>query len=58
MVRAIVGTLLDVGRGKTTLDDFVRIIEQKERRAVGTSAPAKGLFLEQITYDYMRSVGE
>ena len=54
MVRAIVGTLLDVGRGKTTIDDFVRIIEQKERRAVGTSAPAKGLFLEQISYDYIK----
>jgi tRNA pseudouridine38-40 synthase len=54
MVRAIVGTLLDVGRGKTTFDDFLRIIEQKERRAVGTSAPAKGLFLEQISYDYIK----
>ena len=54
MVRAIVGTLLDVGRGKTTLDDFVRIIERKECRASGTSAPAKGLFLEQITYDYIK----
>jgi tRNA pseudouridine38-40 synthase len=54
MVRATVGTLLDVGRGKTSFDDFVRIIEQKERRAVGTSAPAKGLFLEQISYDYIK----
>jgi tRNA pseudouridine38-40 synthase len=55
MVRAIVGTLLDVGRGKTTVDDFVRIIEQKERRASGTSAPAKGLFLEQICYNYVKN---
>ena len=55
MVRAIVGTLLDVGRGKTTIDDFVRIIEQKERRASGTSAPAKGLFLEQIYYNYVKN---
>ena len=54
MVRAIVGALLNVGRGKTTIDDFVRIIEQKERRASGTSAPAKGLFLEQISYDYIK----
>jgi tRNA pseudouridine38-40 synthase len=54
MVRAIVGTLLDVGRGKTTVNDFVRIIEQKSCRAVGTSAPAKGLFLEWISYDYIK----
>ena len=54
MVRAIVGTLLDVGRSKTTVNDFVRIIEQKSCRAVGTSAPAKGLFLEWIRYDYIK----
>jgi tRNA pseudouridine38-40 synthase len=50
MVRAIVGTLLDVGRGKITVAGFVGIIEQKDRRAAGTSAPAKGLFLEQVCY--------
>ncbi|MDR3185053.1 MAG: tRNA pseudouridine(38-40) synthase TruA [Prevotellaceae bacterium] len=55
MVRAIVGTLLDVGRGKTPIDDFVRIIERKERRASGASAPAKGLFLEQICYNYVKN---
>ncbi|MDR3181198.1 MAG: tRNA pseudouridine(38-40) synthase TruA [Prevotellaceae bacterium] len=54
MVRAIVGTLLNVGRGKATVDDFVRIIEQKGRRAAGASAPAKGLFLEQVNYDYIK----
>lgn len=56
MVRAIVGTLLEVGRGKIGVDDFVRIIEQRERGAAGTSAPAKGLFLEEIQYEY--AVGE
>jgi len=50
MVRAIVGTLLDVGLGKITVDDFVRIIEQKDRCAAGTSAEAKGLFLVDIGY--------
>jgi tRNA pseudouridine38-40 synthase len=55
MVRAIVGTLLDVGRGKITVDDFVRIIERKECGAAGASAPAKGLFLEQIRYAYINS---
>jgi tRNA pseudouridine38-40 synthase len=54
MVRAIVGTLLDVGRGKMTVNDFVRIIEQKECPLAGASAPAKGLFLEQISYDYIK----
>lgn len=54
MVRAIVGTLLNVGRGKASVDDFVRIIEQKDHRAVGASAPAKGLFLEQINYEYIK----
>jgi tRNA pseudouridine38-40 synthase len=50
MVRAIVGTLLEVGRGKITVNDFVQIIEQRERGAAGTSALAKGLFLEGIRY--------
>lgn len=50
MVRAIVGTLIDVGRGKTTLDDFCNIIEKKSRSNAGDSMPAKALFLENIKY--------
>lgn len=50
MVRAIVGTLLDVGRGKITVDDFRNIIEAKDRCKAGTSAPAEGLALVDITY--------
>ncbi len=50
MVRAIVGTLIDVGRGKITEDDFVQIIEAKDRSLAGTSAPAEGLFLTNIEY--------
>jgi tRNA pseudouridine38-40 synthase len=50
MVRAIVGTLLDVGRGKITMDDFRNIIEAKDRCKAGTSAPAEGLALADITY--------
>ena len=50
MVRAIVGTLIDVGKEKLTLDDFKQIIESKDRCNAGTSAPAKGLFLTQVTY--------
>jgi tRNA pseudouridine38-40 synthase len=50
MVRAIVGTLLDTGRGKLTVDDFRKIIQSRNRSAAGTSAPAKGLFLTGIEY--------
>ena len=50
MVRAIVGTLLDVGRGKLTPGQFRKIIERKDRGAAGASAPAKGLFLVDIEY--------
>ncbi len=50
MVRAIVGTLLDVGNGKLTLEDFRRIIEIQNRGAAGASAPAQGLFLVDVEY--------
>ena len=50
MVRAIVGTLLDVGRGKITLDDFRNVIEAKDRNRAGASAPAHGLFLMDVEY--------
>ncbi|MCF6298094.1 MAG: tRNA pseudouridine(38-40) synthase TruA [Flavobacteriaceae bacterium] len=50
MVRAIVGTLLDVGQGKTSIDDFKKIIEDRDRTQAGVSAKAKGLFLTQVTY--------
>lgn len=50
MVRAIVGTLIEVGRGKIDLPRFRQIIELKDRCAAGTSAPAEGLFLAQVKY--------
>ena len=50
MVRAIVGTLLDVGQGKLSVEDFGHIIEQKNRCAAGTSVPGKALFLHDIVY--------
>lgn len=50
MVRAIVGTLVEVGRGKLSVDDFCRIIELRNRCSAGTSAPAQALFLADITY--------
>jgi len=51
MVRAIVGTLLEVGRGKLTREDFIAILEKKDRSAACTSAPPQGLFLTDIRYE-------
>lgn len=50
MVRAVVGTLFEVGRGKLSEEGFRRVIEQKDRRAAGSSAPGQGLFLADIRY--------
>jgi len=50
MVRAIVGTLLEVGKGKLSLERFRAIIENKNRCSAGTSVPAHALFLEDVTY--------
>ena len=50
MVRAIVGTLLDVGQGRITLEQFQQIIESKDRCKAGTSVPGNALFLCDIEY--------
>ena len=50
MVRAIVGTLIQVGRHRMTIQEFAQVIEQKNRCTAGDSVPAKGLFLEEIEY--------
>ena len=50
MVRAIVGTLIDVGLHKISVDDFTTIIEAKNRQKAGFSVPAKGLYLTEIVY--------
>lgn len=50
MVRALVGTMVDVGRGYTNYDEFVHIMQSHSRADAGMSAPAKGLFLEEIIY--------
>jgi tRNA pseudouridine38-40 synthase len=52
MVRALVGTLIDVGKHKRTAKDFTRIIEGKNRSLAGLSAPAKGLFLHNVEYNW------
>lgn len=53
MVRAIVGTLINVGLEKITLDDFRKIIESKNRGNAGFSVPGKGLFLTKVSYPYL-----
>ena len=50
MVRAIVGTLLDVGVGKSDLDTVKAIIKSKDRTKAGVSVPAKGLYLTAVSY--------
>jgi tRNA pseudouridine38-40 synthase len=50
MVRAIVGTMFEAGKGKITIDDFRAIIEAKDRCKAGSSAPACGLSLVDIKY--------
>tara|TARA_B100001250_G_scaffold53238_2_gene41396 strand:- start:309 stop:1055 length:747 start_codon:yes stop_codon:yes gene_type:complete len=50
MVRSIVGTLIDVGLEKKTINDFRNIIMSKNRSMAGYSVPAKGLFLKRINY--------
>lgn len=52
MVRAIVGTLVEVGKGKISMADFEEIIKSKNRSRAGESAPAQGLFLKRIKYDF------
>lgn len=53
MVRAIVGTLVEVGRHKITIDQFKDIIKKKNRCCAGTSMPAQALFLWHISYPYI-----
>lgn len=50
MVRAIVGTMIELGKGKITCKDFCSIIEGKNRNYAGCSAPAHGLYLTKIEY--------
>ena len=53
MVRSIVGTLINVGLYKISLIDFENIIASKSREKAGFSVPAHGLYLTNITYDYI-----
>ena len=50
MVRAVVGTLVEVGRGKISIEEFRKVIEQKDRCKAGASVPGHALFLVDIEY--------
>jgi tRNA pseudouridine38-40 synthase len=50
MVRAIVGTMLQIGLGKMTVEQFEQVILSKSRQKAGVSVPAKGLFLVEVSY--------
>ncbi len=50
MVRSLVGTLVDVGRGYFTLEDFSRILKAKDHTKAGLTTPAKGLYLVKVNY--------
>lgn len=55
MVRAIVGTMVDLGRGKLSIEDFRKVIEARDRCAAGTSMPPEALFLWDIRYPYIHN---
>lgn len=50
MVRAIVGTLIEVGKDKISLEEFKEVIEKRDRKFAAGSAPAQGLFLTEVEY--------
>lgn len=52
MVRAVVGTLVDVGRGRLSEADFADIVAARNRCAAGTSMPPQALYLHRVTYPY------
>lgn len=54
MVRAVVGTLVDVGRGKISIEQFRKIIDCKDRCSAGTSMPPQALFLWNVKYDFLK----
>lgn len=53
MVRAIVGTMVNIGLGKVSIAEFEKIIESKDRNKAGFSVPAHGLYLVHVSYPYL-----
>ena len=54
MVRALVGTMIDVGRGSISVSQFKEIMTAKDRKKAGMAAPPHGLFLEEVVYSDRR----
>ena len=50
MVRIMVGTMIEVGRGKKTRGDLVKMLGARDRRRAGPTAPPHGLFLKEVKY--------
>ena len=55
MVRAIVGTMLEVGKEKRSIDNFKNLLLSEDRTLAGQAVPAQGLFLEEVKYPYIIS---
>jgi tRNA pseudouridine38-40 synthase len=58
MVRAIVGTMLEVGEGNMSIDDFENVILSRNRSNAGKSVPARGLYLSDIKYPDKKIYGK
>jgi tRNA pseudouridine38-40 synthase len=54
MVRSIAGTLLEVGEGRRSIQDFHDLLTSQDRRKIGMTAPARGLWLERVDYSDLR----
>jgi tRNA pseudouridine38-40 synthase len=50
MVRSIIGTLIEVGKGRIKAADLRKILNSKDRKEAGPTAPAQGLFLKKVKY--------
>ena len=50
MVRSIIGTLIEIGKGKLDAGEFQKILDSKDRKKAGPTAPAQGLFLKEVEY--------
>lgn len=57
MIRAVVGTMTDLGRGKITLEEFKEILDSRDRTRAGDSAKPEGLALSKIVYPYINEHG-
>ena len=52
-IRDSVGTMVNIGLEKVSLQDFIQIIESKDRKKAGFSVPAHGLYLTKVEYPYL-----